>query len=317
MFQLSIYGGNQVIEVVGLKKSYGDVIALNEVNLKIASGEIVGLLGPNGAGKSTLIKNLTGFIQPDQGSIEINGVDVISHPKKVQRQIGYLPESAPLYPELSVQNYLRMMADLRGISENEQLKCISEAVCAVGLENHLTKPIGHLSKGFRQRVGLAQAILHKPELLILDEPTVGLDPTQIIEIRQLIRRLAQNSTILFSTHILPEVETLCDRVIILMNGEIKMDAKRSELSSTNTLVLVLNYAPPNTVDVLKSIKGVKQVNLKEKQNGRPVFKITAQSGLNLNEAVYHVAVENDWVIWELKMEERTLETIFNELTMVV
>lgn len=200
-----------MIDVSELTKSYGPIQALQGVSFNIAEGEIVGLLGPNGAGKTTIIKILTGYLQPDGGDVLVHDMDVLELTREVQAHIGYLPETAPLYPELSVQAYLKMMVDLRQIPEAEQLERLSDAIYATGLENHLTRPIGELSKGFRQRVGLAQAILHRPKLLILDEPTVGLDPTQIVEIRHLIRRLAKHSTILFSTHILSEVEALCDR----------------------------------------------------------------------------------------------------------
>jgi ABC-2 type transport system ATP-binding protein len=231
---------NSMIEVKDLTKCYGSVEALRGVSFHIAAGEIVGLLGPNGAGKTTIIKILTGYLQPDQGSVLIGDLDVLTHTQEVQAGIGYLPENAPLYPELSVQSYLKMMAELRQIPQEEQITSISEAVYAVSIQDYLTRPISELSKGYRQRLGLAQAILHKPRLLILDEPTVGLDPTQIVEIRKLIKRLARRSTVLFSTHILPEVEALCDRAIILMNGEVQADARLSELASSTSVILVLN-----------------------------------------------------------------------------
>src|SRR5512137_1294857 len=182
----SVLRGLFMIEVSELKKSYGSVEALRGLSFSIAAGQIVGLLGPNGAGKTTIIKILTGYLQPDAGTVTVDGLDVLTHTREVQARIGYLPENAPLYPELSVQGYLKMMAELRQIPRSEQIARISEAVQATGLAEHLTRPIGTLSKGFRQRVGLAQAILHRPKLLILDEPTVGLDPTQIVEIRRLI-----------------------------------------------------------------------------------------------------------------------------------
>ncbi len=188
-----------MIDVVNLSKSYGLVEALRNVSLSVKPGEIVGLLGPNGAGKTTLIKILTGYLQPNSGTATVDGLDVLTHTREVQARIGYLAENAPLYPELAVQAYLKMMADLRRIPEKEQIARISEAVYATAMPTSSTRPIGQLSKGFRQRVGLAQAILHKPKILILDEPTVGLDPTQIVEVRGLIRRLAEQSTMLFST----------------------------------------------------------------------------------------------------------------------
>ncbi len=245
-----------MIDVNDLTKSYGDVQALRGVSFHVAEGEIVGLLGPNGAGKTTIMKILTGYLQPDDGQALIDGLDVLTHTLEVQARIGYLPENAPVYPELSVQAYLKLVADLRQIPPDDQPARLSEAIRAAGLANHLIRPIGELSKGYRQRVGLAQAILHQPRLLILDEPTIGLDPTQIVEIRKLIRRLARHSTILFSTHILPEVEALCDRAIILMNGRVRADARLSELEATSDAILVLQNKVKDIGSTLQKIDGV-------------------------------------------------------------
>jgi ABC-2 type transport system ATP-binding protein len=304
-----------MIDVSNLSKSYGDIEALRDVSFSIAAGEIVGLLGPNGAGKTTIIKILTGYLQPDEGTVLINNLDVLEHTREVQAQIGYLPETAPLYPELSVQAYLKMMADLRQIPVEQQPALLSEAIYATGLQDHLTRRIGHLSKGFRQRVGLAQAILHKPRLLILDEPTVGLDPTQIVEIRHLIRRLAENSTILFSTHILSEVEALCDRAIILMNGEIKADARLSELEATSDAVLVLGQPLSGVSDALKRLKQVRDVDPFQSHDGFPAYRVLGHARMagDLGPAIYNLAREHDWPVRELRRDVRTLETVFNEL----
>ena len=306
-----------MIDVTDLTKSYGPIEALRGVSFDIAPGEIVGLLGPNGAGKTTIIKILTGYLQPDDGSVYVNGLDVLTHTREVQAQIGYLPETAPLYPELSVQAYLKMMAELRQIPEDEQVARLSEAIYATGLENHLIRPIGQLSKGFRQRVGLAQAILHQPKLLILDEPTLGLDPTQIVEIRRLIRRLAEHSTILFSTHILSEVEALCDRVIILMNGQIKADARLSELAATPDAVLVLEDAPVGVDGALRSLSGVRGIERTQTPDGYPAYRVLGQDadGADLCPAIYNLAREEGWRLRELRRDVRTLETVFNELAM--
>ena len=310
-----------MIDVSNLSKSYGAVQALHDVTFHIDAGEIVGLLGPNGAGKTTTIKILTGYLQPDEGDVTVDGVDVLTHPRQVQARIGYLPESAPLYPELSVQAYLKMMAELRQIPKEEQVARISESVYATGLTEHLTRPIGHLSKGFRQRVGLAQAIIHKPRLLILDEPTIGLDPTQIVEIRRLIRRLAKQSTILFSTHILSEVEALCDRVIILMNGEIKADARLSELAVTSDAILVLANTPAGVEKTLRSLPGVRGVERFRSMDGHPAFRVLGRGdgdgGGDLCPRLYDLARREDWPLRELRRDVRTLETVFNELAMAV
>jgi ABC-2 type transport system ATP-binding protein len=308
-----------MIDVTDLTKSYGPIEALRGVTFHIAPGEIVGLLGPNGAGKTTAIRILTGYLQPDDGAVAVNGLDVLTHTRQVQAQIGYLPENAPLYPELSVQAYLRMMAELRQIPEDEQLAHLSEAITATGLADHLTRPIGQLSKGFRQRVGLAQAILHRPRLLILDEPTLGLDPTQIVEIRRLIRRLAEHSTILFSTHILSEVEALCDRVIILMNGQIKADAWLAELAATPDAVLVLEDAPVGVDRALRNLGGVRGVERTQTPDGHPAYRVLGRQdeadGTDLCPAIYDLAREKGWPLRELRRDVRTLETVFNELAM--
>ena len=301
-----------MIEVNNLSKSYGEVRALNKVSFRIGEGEIVGLLGPNGAGKTTIIKTLTGFLQPDSGSAHVNQLDVLTNPLQVQSNIGYLPENAPLYPELSVQSYLKMIADMRQIPAEKQVPWILEAVSSVGLNDYLTRPIGHLSKGFRQRVGLAQAILHKPTILILDEPTVGLDPTQIIEIRKLITRLAEHSTVLFSTHILPEVEALCDRVIILMNGQVKADATLSDLATTSNAVLVLEKKVSSAKKALKDLDGVQEVIYLEE--GRfPTFRIIGKDDIDITPRIFKLAVNQNWPLRELRQDMRTLETIFNEI----
>lgn len=304
-----------MIDVFGLAKAYGPIQALQGISFSIEQGEIVGLLGPNGAGKTTFIKILTGYLQPDEGSVEVGGLDVLEHTREVQAQLGYLPETAPLYPELSVQGYLQMMADLRRIPADEQVARISEAVYATGLEEHLTRPIGELSKGFRQRVGLAQAILHRPRLLILDEPTVGLDPTQIVEIRNLIRRLAQHSTVLFSTHILSEVEALCDRAIILINGKVEADARLSELAATSDAVLVLDRPVEGGAAALASLEQARNVTVFEDGDGFPAFRVhgAENAGRSLTPAIYNLARTRDWPVRELRRDVRTLEMVFNEL----
>ncbi|RME75094.1 MAG: ATP-binding cassette domain-containing protein, partial [Chloroflexi bacterium] len=275
-----------MIEVTDLTKSYGPIEALKGISFRVAPGEIVGLLGPNGAGKSTTIKILTGYLQPDGGTVRVNGLDVLTHTREVQSIIGYLPENAPLYPELSVQSYLRLIADLREIPRADQPARISEAVYAAGLVDHLTRPIGQLSKGYRQRVMLAQAILHRPKLLILDEPTVGLDPTQVIEIRNLIKRLARHSTILFSSHILSEVEAVCDRVIIIMNGLIRADSRLADLATSSNAVLVLQSPVEGAEQALQSLPGVKAVESLPSANGYPTYRVLSDGQPDLCPAIF-------------------------------
>ncbi len=304
-----------MIEVSALTKSYGPIEALRGVSFHIAPGEIVGLLGPNGAGKTTILKILTGYLQPDEGVVLINGLNALEHTREVQAHIGYLPETAPLYPELTVQSYLRLIADLREIPPTEQQKRLSTAIHATGLQGHLTRPIGQLSRGFRQRVGLAQAMLHQPQILILDEPTVGLDPTQIVEIRQLIRRLATHTTILFSTHILSEVEMLCDRAIILMNGEVRADARLADLAATSNAVMVLSSATKDAPVALRGLEGVRDVETFRSSDGFPAYRVIGHTatGAELCPAIYEMARSHQWPLRELRRDVRTLETVFNEL----
>jgi ABC-2 type transport system ATP-binding protein len=291
------------------------VEALREVSFRVGAGEIVGMLGPNGAGKTTMIKILTGYIHPDEGDVRVDGLDVLAQARDVQAKIGYLPETAPLYPELSVQAYLRMIADLRQVPEERQPERISAAVYATGLEEQPARPIGELSKGFRQRVGLAQAILHRPSILILDEPTIGLDPTQIVEVRNLIRRLAEESTVLFSTHILSEVEALCDRVIILINGRVRADAQLAELSATADAVLVLTDEPADAAGALRGLGGVRGVQTFRSPDGFPAFRLLGRTSdsSDLCPAVYDLVRAHGWPLRELRRDVRTLETVFNEL----
>jgi len=302
-----------MIEVNNLSKSYGPIEALRNISFNVAEGEVVGLLGPNGAGKSTAIKILTGYLQPDTGSVKIDGLDVLTHIREVQARLGYLPENAPLYPELTVQSYLRLMADLREIPREEQTARLSEAIHATGLAEHLTRPIGQLSKGFRQRVGLAQAILHRPKLLILDEPTVGLDPTQVVEIRNLIRRLARSSTILFSSHILSEVEAVCNRVVIIMNGQVKADARLADLAATASAILVLQKETKGVDQSLKKLNGVAQIEPSRSPDGYPLYRITGQDQVDLCPAIYELARQESWPVRELRRDARTLEAVFNQL----
>jgi ABC-2 type transport system ATP-binding protein len=228
-------------------------------------GEIVGFLGPNGAGKTTTMRMITGYLNPTKGQIRIDGLSMEEHPKKARRKIGYLPETPPLYPEMSVMAYLKFIADLRDIPVREQKKRISEAVGKLGLDGREKQIIRSLSKGYRQRLGLAQAILHQPDLLVLDEPTSGLDPKQIIEIRELIKELGENHTVLLSTHILPEVNTLCNRVLIINKGEIVLDGNPEELGSRMNqqfqVALEVRGEPELIVSGLEALPGVETVKL--------------------------------------------------------
>lgn len=304
-----------MIEINRLSKSYGGIAALQEVSCSISKGEIVGLLGPNGAGKTTLIKILTGFLHPDQGLARINGHDVMEETIKVQRDIGYLPENAPIYPDLTVQAYMSLMAELHQVEPAKKANSILDAVKATGLSDRLTQKIGTLSKGFRQRVGIAQAIMHGPALLIFDEPTVGLDPTQIVEIRSLIRNLSQNSTIIFSTHILAEVEALCSRVLILLNGELRADSVLNEIRGTSAVILVLQEDVPQLKPILSQIPYVKSISKQGKESQNHRFRIEGEKPDELSAVVYQTARMHDWPVREIYNEVTSLESKFNDLAL--
>jgi ABC-2 type transport system ATP-binding protein len=306
----------KAIEASDLSKSYGPVRALEKVSFSVEKGEVIGLLGPNGAGKTTLMKVLTGYLQPDAGTASLGGIDVVSDPLGVQRRIGYLPENAPLYAEMTVQDYLLMMAELREIEPGKQKSMLSEAIYATGLPGYLTRPIGKLSKGYRQRVGIAQAILHRPELLILDEPTSGLDPTQIVEIRDLIKRLAATTTVLLSTHILSEVEMTCERVLVIMRGHLRADASISDLraaTQTSVAVVAIESGADGVAGALEAVSGVTKVEqLPEPEFGYTRWRVTSDKE-QLCPALFDALRSRSWKIAELRSDAQSLEAIFRRM----
>ena len=301
-----------MIKVFGLSKAYGSVQALQKVSFHVREGEVVGLLGPNGAGKTTLMNILTGFLQPDAGRVLIDDRDILTDTLAVQQRIGYLPENAPLYPELSVQAYLRMVADLRQVPKGDQPLLLSNAIRATALEHMLTRPIGQLSKGYRQRVGLAATILHQPRVLILDEATIGLDPTQILEVRSLITRLSERTTVLISTHILSEVEAICDRVVVLLNGQVRADARLDELDSSSAVALILEDGEPDVTRELESLDGVRTVDRIRSDDGI-VYRVTASDRTDLRRVIYDRVRRRGWQLRELRRDVRTLEATFTDL----
>jgi len=304
-----------IIEVEGLGKNYGAVQALRGVSFKVEKGEIIGLLGPNGAGKTTAMKILSGYLQPSEGTAKVAGFDVVEQPLEVQKRLGYLPENAPLYFDMAVQEYLSMMAELRGVPQDRRRGLISEAVFSTGLEKQLTRPIGNLSKGYRQRVGLAQAILHKPEVLILDEPTNGLDPNQIIEIRSLIKRLAEEATVIVSTHILSEVEATAHRAIIVMEGQLRSDARLAELQATSSALVGVDADTAGVDQALSTLTGVRSVERMPPQNGGAVahYRVVADQTEGLCPQIFDLAKSQDWRLHELRLDSRNLETVFRDL----
>ena len=306
----------KAIEARDLSKSYGPVRALEKVSFSVEKGEVIGLLGPNGAGKTTLMKVLTGYLQPDAGSASLRGVDVVADPLGVQRNIGYLPENAPLYGEMTVQDYLLMMAELREIPLEKRRAMLSDAIHATGLADYLTRPISKLSKGYRQRVGIAQAILHRPELLILDEPTSGLDPTQIVEIRDLIKRLAASSTVLLSTHILSEVEMTCERVLVIMRGRLRADASIAELraaSKAQVAVVAIESGATGVATALETVPGVTKVEqLEEPEDGYTRWRV-ASTAVDLCPSLFDALRSRSWKVAELRSDAQSLESIFRRL----
>jgi len=299
-----------MIQAQNLTKFYGTKAALRDVSFEIERGEIVGFLGPNGAGKTTTMRILTGFIPPTGGSARIAGFDCLTESLEVRKRIGYMPETVPLYPEMAVWDYLEFFAKVRGLADRD--RAIARVMDTCGIAEVAHRPTGELSKGYRQRVGLAQALLHEPEVLILDEPTIGLDPTQIVEVRHLIRRLAQNSTVLLSTHILSEVEAICDRVIILLNGQIRADSRLADLEASGDVLLVLQEGAPDATADLRALQGVRSVETTPTADGL-TYRVRGSDGADLRPAIYNLARERGWPLKELRRDVRTLETVFNEL----
>jgi ABC-2 type transport system ATP-binding protein len=296
-----------------LSKRYGHIQALSEVSFRIEPGEVIGLLGPNGAGKTTLMKILTGYLEPDGGGVHVQGIDVIADPLAAQRRIGYLPESAPLYGEMLVQEYLEMMAAMRGVAPERRRARMVEVIRATGLGDRVIQPISTLSKGFRQRVGIAQAIIHEPDILILDEPTTGLDPAQIVEIRDLIVGLARTTTVVLSTHILSEVEATCERVLVIMQGQLRADAKLAELRSANAAVVAIGAAATGVAEVLTKVSGVTSVEPAGDAGEFKRWRVTSQSADELCPALFEALRTTQWKIGELRPEPKTLEQVFRDL----
>jgi len=303
----------EAIAIDKLSKSYGRIRALSGVGFKIEPGEVIGLLGPNGAGKTTLMKILTGYLEPDEGDVRVHGIDVVTDPLAAQRRIGYLPESAPLYSEMLVQEYLEMMAAMRGVAPERRHARMTEVIRATGLSDRVVQPIGTLSKGFRQRVGIAQAIIHEPDILILDEPTTGLDPAQIAEIRDLIVRLSKKSTVLLSTHILSEVEATCERVLVIMQGELRADAKLAELRSSNAAVVAIETAASGVAEVLNKVDGVTSVEAAGTTGDLTRWRVTSGSADDLCPALFNALRGKSWKVGELRPDPKTLERVFRDL----
>ena len=295
------------IEVVNISKSYGDQKALDAVSFSVKKGEIVGFLGPNGAGKSTLMKILTTYITADQGSAAVNGFDVNSNQKAVQMSVGYLPEHNPLYLDLYVREYLAFNADVFKVEKSR----INEVIELTGLTSESHKKIGQLSKGYRQRVGLANTLLHNPDVLILDEPTTGLDPNQLVEIRNVIKNVGKDKTVFLSTHIMQEVEAICDRVIIINNGKIVTDKKLDKLiSSDKEQVIEVEFDYKIEEQAIAKIPHLK--SYKNIHDG--IWELTFISETDMRPVVFDFANENGLKTLQLNQKNKNLEAIFREIT---
>ena len=294
------------IEVQSVTKSYGNQLALNEISFSANKGEIIGFLGPNGAGKSTMMKIITGFISPTKGTVFVSGIDVLKSPKKTKAKIGYLPEQNPLYHEMYVKEYLQFQASIFKISK----ETISTVIKTVGLTPESHKKISQLSKGYQQRVGIAAAIIHNPDVLVLDEPTTGLDPNQIQEIRTLIKKLGKEKTILFSTHIMQEVEAVCDRVIIIRKGELLIDKSIEELKENNKQIIEVTFDYKIEEQFIQRLPNI--VSLKN--NFDNTWYITFDSSEDMRGIIFDFAKENGLKILELNSKNQSLETLFTKLT---
>ena len=307
-----------MIEVAGLTKRYGPTLAVSDVSFDVQKGEVLGFLGPNGAGKTTTMRVITGYLPPSEGKVRVAGYDVVEEPLEAKRRTGYLPESPPVYPDMTVVEYLAFVARIKGVPRKEIKTRIGEVSekCAVTDVQH--RQIGKLSKGYRQRVGLAQALIHNPEVLILDEPTAGLDPKQIIETRELIRGLAGQHTIVLSTHILPEVSKTCERVLVINQGRIVASGTPDELTHRlqgyETVLLTAEGPAAEMMERLQRVAGVNMVEPRDAADLRVTFEVHAEKGHDVRAELARAVVESQWKLLELKTSGLSLEDIFLQLT---
>lgn len=318
-----------MIEVENLTKRYGDFTAVKDVTFSVAAGEVVGFLGPNAAGKTTTMRILTCFMPATDGAVRVAGYEVFDNPMEVRKRIGYMPENVPLYTEMTVKSYLAFMAKIKGVPRKERQERIDLVIGACGLEDFRNRIIGTLSKGYRQRVGLAQAMVHNPQVLILDEPTIGLDPRQIIEIRNLIKSLGGEHTVILSTHILPEASMICNRIIVINEGRIAgeiilKDGRVAVIESRTTGTIDLEGSgnvhlqvrgPSHEVlDILQPTPNITGVQLEREDDGVGTFIVTHESGVDIRPELASMIVSGGWELLELRPVEMTLEEAFLELT---
>jgi len=309
-----------MIEVENLRKSFGLNRAVDGVSFKISAGEVVGFLGPNGAGKTTTMRMITTYLVPDGGRISIAGVDAERDPHGVRQNIGYLPESAPLYLDMGVLEYLRFVAAIRKIPRGIRIERLKKLVKACGLEGMLDRKVGYLSKGYRQRVGLAQSMIHDPKILVLDEPTSGLDPNQIIEIRDLIKNIGEKKTVILSTHILPEVQTTCNRVLIIDHGKIVGDGDPEKLAASmqggkTSFNVAIKGERKKVESALEAAPFLTSFSRHDVKNGESLYTLNSSETEGVGEKIFRLAVDNDFVLTELRREVASLEKVFASLTL--
>ena len=309
-----------MIYVENLTKYYDRFCAVDSINVDIHQGEILGLLGPNGAGKTTTLKMLTGYFKPTSGTIRVNDLDIDAHPLEIKQMIGYLPESSPFYKDMLVYDYLEYVSRIKGVSHGDRHPRLRYLADLCGLNHIMHKAIGELSKGLNQRVGLAHAMMNDPQILILDEPTQGLDPNQIVEIRHIIKKIGQEKTVIFSTHILSEAEATCDRIVIINQGKIVADGNTADLKQsagrqTTVQISLLNAAPEAAIKTLSAIDGVDKVDQAGlTDDGVLTLKAYSSATHDVREKIYTAIKATDWVMIEFLQEAKTLETIFRDLT---
>ena len=305
-----------MIEALNLSKSFGPIQAVKDLSFEIREGEVVGLLGPNGAGKSTTIKMLTGYLTPTGGAVKVADLDAAQNIQAIRRRIGYMPQDIPLYEDMVVLDYLHFIAAIRRIPAASRRDKIKEVAERCSIEKVITQSIGTLSSGYKQRVGLAQALIHNPDILILDEPTSDLDPNQIVEIRNLIKDIGREKTVIVSSHILSEVQATCGRVIIISEGKLVADGSPDELlarerSENIVHITFLEVGAEEGVEALQGIDGVSRVRTLEE--GR--FIVEAAKGKDIRPSLFHLAVARNWVILEMRTEQISLEDVFRKLTL--
>ncbi|MBC6904142.1 ABC transporter ATP-binding protein [Saccharophagus sp. K07] len=304
-----------MITVERLNRTYGSLRAVQDVSFTISQGEVIGLLGPNGAGKTTIMKMMCGYLEPSSGRVTINGIDVAEDTKLAQSYIGYLPENLPVYPEMTIVSYLEYAASLRGIPQEQQAAEIRRVLNATDLRGRALDKIGSLSRGLKQRVGVAQALLGNPKVLVLDEPTNGLDPTQTLQMRELIRKLAETSTVIVSTHILSEVEAVCDRVLMVRSGKLVLDSRLDALTDASELKVKTSLTPDALQPLLQVIEGIKGYQFQQHAGITECrIKLAEPSaGNDISASLAKKIIENGGALYQLHREQRDLETLFREL----